>query len=84
MFGVVEKMENGNRPLVVVVLPDGTEKALRVEAVPRYNNLNFFDSNGKPVKREELKKDQGLTEALETDKSRSRSRNRAQENSLNI
>lgn len=54
------RIENGNRPLVTVVLPDGSEKALRIEAVPRYNNLIFFEQNGKPVKREELKKEQGV------------------------
>jgi len=55
---LVERIENGNRPLVTVVLPDGSEKALRIEAVPRYNNQIFFEINGKPVKREELKKEQ--------------------------
>lgn len=79
---LVEKLENGNKPVVTVVLPDGSDKALRIEAVPRYNNLNFFEINGKPVKREELKKEQGLEQAAE--KSKSKDRNKQQENSLSM
>ncbi|KRT15952.1 hypothetical protein ASU31_10610 [Pedobacter ginsenosidimutans] len=77
---LVEKLENGNRPLVTVVLPNGQEKALRMEAVPRYNNLNFFEIGGKPVKREELKKDQGLNQENGKGKSRSKEKNKQQEN----
>jgi len=55
-----------------------------MEAVPRYNNLNFFEIGGKPVKREELKKDQGLNQENGKGKSRSKEKNKQQENTLSM
>ncbi|SDD67101.1 hypothetical protein [Pedobacter soli] len=84
LAGLVEKLENGNKPLVTVVYSDGEEKALRIEAVPRYNNLNFYEINGKPVKREELKKEQAQDQATGKDKSKSKEKNKQQENSMSM
>jgi len=58
-------MQNGNKPVVTVVSPaNGTALKRRIEAVPRYTNLNFFELGGKPLKREELQKDQGKESSL--------------------
>ena len=49
---IVTEMQNGNKPVVTVVSPaNGAELKLRIEAVPRYTNLNFFELGGKPLKR---------------------------------
>lgn len=81
---LVERIENGNRPLVTVVLPDGSEKALRIEAVPRYNNLNFFEQNGKPVKREELKKEQGVALDKAQDKAKVKEKSKDKSSELSM
>ncbi|WP_259070341.1 hypothetical protein HDF24_14640 [Mucilaginibacter sp. X4EP1] len=48
-----ESLKNGNRPLVTTV-QEGKEVKLRIEAVPRYGKINFFQENGKPEKREQF------------------------------
>ena len=83
LANLVEKLENGNKPLVTVAMPDGGEMKLRIEAMPRYNNLNFFETGGKPVKREELKKEQAMDE-LEKSQGKSREKGKSQENSLSM
>jgi len=81
-------IQNGNKPVVTVLGPDGEEKRLRIEAVPRYTNLNFFELNGKLVKREELKKEQGseldLGQGTGKDKSQKKEKDKQQENSLSM
>ncbi|MES2458248.1 MAG: hypothetical protein V4594_22005 [Bacteroidota bacterium] len=48
-----ESLKNGNRPLITTV-KDGQEVKLRIEAVPRYGQVNMFQENGKPEKREQF------------------------------
>lgn len=48
-----ESLKNGNRPLITV-LKDGQETKLRIEAVPRYGQVNLFQENGRPEKREQF------------------------------
>jgi len=81
---LVDALQNGNRPLVTVGLPDGGEKRLMVEAVPRYTNLNFFETNGRPVKREELKKDLAVDMAVGQEKGKAKGKDKAQENELSL
>jgi hypothetical protein len=66
-----EKLEaslrEGNRPLVTTI-KDGQETKLYVEAVPRFGQLNFFQENGKPEKREQFLKEQPKDQVLNLDK----------------
>lgn len=50
-----ESLKNGNRP-VITTIKDGQEVKLRMEAVPRYGQVNLFQENGKPEKREQFQK----------------------------
>lgn len=50
-----ESLKNGNRPLITTT-KDGQEVKLRIEAVPRYGQVNLFQENGKPEKREQFQK----------------------------
>jgi hypothetical protein len=54
---LVAELKNGNRPVVTVEGKDGKDVKLRIEAVPRYGNLNFYQvNNGAPEKREDFLK----------------------------
>jgi hypothetical protein len=54
---LVADLKNGNRPVVTVEGKDGKDIKLRIEAVPRYGNLNFYQvNNGAPEKREDFLK----------------------------
>lgn len=54
---LITDLKNGNRPLVTVEGTDGKDVKLRIEAVPRYGNLNFYQPGNKaPEKREQFLK----------------------------
>ncbi|WP_374949355.1 hypothetical protein [Mucilaginibacter sp.] len=55
--GLIQQLQNGNRPVVTVTGADGQEQKLHLEAMPRYTNLNFYQANGKPEKREQFLKE---------------------------
>lgn len=69
---LVADLQNGHKPMVSVTGLDGEEKKLRIEAMPRYTNINFFELNGKPAKREEYRKDQSLDKGIGKYKSKSK------------
>jgi hypothetical protein len=52
---LMESLRNGNRPVITAV-KDGEEVRLHIEAVPRYSQVNFYQQNGKPEKREQFEK----------------------------
>jgi len=52
---LIAELKNGNRPLITAV-KDGEEMKLHLEAVPRYSQVNFYQENGKPEKREQFEK----------------------------
>jgi hypothetical protein len=66
-----EKLEaslrNGNRPLITTE-KDGQEIKLHLEAVPRYSQLNMYQENGKPEKREQFLKEPLRENVLQMDK----------------
>lgn len=37
---------------------DGKDNKMRIEAVPRYGNVNFFELSGKSLKRKDFQKEQ--------------------------
>jgi hypothetical protein len=53
---LLEKLKDGERAVVTIVLPGAEAQKLFVEPVPRYGNINFYDLNGKPQIREKLVK----------------------------
>lgn len=79
---LVTDIQNGNRPVVTVTGLDGEDKKLRVEAVPRYTNLNFFELNGKPVKREDYQKEQDLGKDMGKSKTKEKNKEESQELTL--
>jgi hypothetical protein len=81
---LVERLENGFKPVVSVMGKDGQEKSLRIEAVPRFGNLNFFELSGKPVKREEFRKEVEAGQDLGKDKSRGKDKNKGQDNEMSM
>ena len=66
---IMASIENGNRPLVTTI-KDGEEVKLHVEAAPRYRQINFFQENGKPEKREQFLKEPKLDQTLQLNKGR--------------
>lgn len=64
-----ESLKNGNRPLITVV-KDGQEIKLRIEAVPRYSQINLYAENGKPEKREQFLKEPALSTSFSKDKTK--------------
>lgn len=54
-----ESLKNGNRPMITTQ-KDGQDVKLRIEAVPRYSQINMYAENGKPEKREQFLKELDL------------------------
>jgi len=52
---LIAELKKGNRPLITTV-KDGQEIKLHLEAVPRYSQVNFYQENGKPERREQFEK----------------------------
>jgi hypothetical protein len=66
---LLKSIENGNRPLVTTV-QNGQEVKLHLEAAPRFRQVNFFQENGKPEKREQFLKEPKLDRNLQMNKER--------------
>jgi hypothetical protein len=64
---LMASIENGNRPLVTTV-KDGEEIKLHIEAAPRFRQINFFQENGKPEKREQFLKEPKLDQTSQLNK----------------
>lgn len=75
--GLMESMRNGNR-VQVSVERDGNQEKLFIEPAVRYSQINFFDKDGKSVKREEfkVKKDEGLMQGNGKEKSKAKSKSK--------
>lgn len=65
---LTKSIENGNRPQVTLIR-DGQETGLFIEAAPRYRQLNFFQENGKPEKREQFLKEPAQDQKIALNKS---------------
>ena len=79
---IITELKDGNRPVVTVEGKDGKDVSMRIEAVPRYGNINFFQLNGKPEKREELLKEQKQEQSLTKGNSKKKDLAESQEMSL--
>lgn len=54
---IIEKLKDGHRPVVTVKNAEGVEQQMRIEAMPRYGNFNFYKMDGKMEKREQFQKE---------------------------
>lgn len=69
------ELKDGNRPVVTAEGKDGKDMKVRIEAVPRYGNLNFYQvNNGAPEKREDFLK----TPKQEKDQSKGKDKEKSQ------
>ncbi|SHL97052.1 hypothetical protein [Mucilaginibacter sp. OK098] len=66
---LIAELKNGNRPMITTV-KDGEELKLHLEAVPRYSQVNFYQENGKPEKREQFETAVAKAEKLAMSKSK--------------
>ena len=68
-----ETLKNGNRPQITTV-KDGQEIKLRIEAIPRYGQMNFFAENGKPEKREQFLKEPKIEQTMNQSKGKDKAK----------
>lgn len=54
---VIASLKDGHRPVVTVKDEQGQEQKMRIEAMPRYGNYNFYTMDGKLEKREQFMKE---------------------------
>lgn len=73
---LVAELEKGNRVSVTVIGTDGEDRKLKLEAVPKYGNVNFFEQNGKPQKREDFLKQPQVEKSLVNEKSKEKDKNK--------
>jgi hypothetical protein len=66
---LIAELKNGNRPMITTV-KEGEEVKLHLEAVPRYSQVNFYQENGKPEKREQFETAAAKAEKLAMSKSK--------------
>ncbi|MET0570446.1 MAG: hypothetical protein ABWZ79_03380 [Pedobacter agri] len=77
MESLMESIRNWNR-VQVSVERDGKQEKLFIEPAVRYSQINFFDKDGKSVKREEfkVKKEEGLMHSNGKEKSKVKSKSK--------
>ena len=80
---ILLSLKNGNRPLITT-MKDGQEVKLRIEAVPRYGQINMFAENGKPEKREQFLKETQLEKSTVQGKSRSKDKELSESQGMGI
>lgn len=78
LAAVIAGMKDGNRPIVTVEGVDGKDNKMRIEAVPRYGNVNFFELSGKPLKREDFQKEQKFDMNIGKEKGQSKNKEMAE------
>jgi len=81
---IIEHMKNGHTVEVTLVGSNGQDKALRIEAVPRYGNINLSEPNGKPIKREEYQKEQNIDREMNKIRPKARTKDQHQGQEMNI
>ena len=57
---------------------------MHIEAVPKYSNINFFELNGKPEKREDYAKSESLDKGADNDKSKDKQKSKVNSNELSL
>lgn len=77
-----ESIRQGNRPLVTVT-KDGEEMKVHLEAAPRFSQLNMYQENGKPEKREQFLKPE-LNQTQQIGKGREQAKEQQQEHGMSV
>lgn len=80
---LLNSLQNGNWPLITTI-KDGQEVKLRIEAVPRYGQVNMFAENGKPEKREQFLKEPKLEQSPVQNKSKSKDKELSESQGMGI
>jgi hypothetical protein len=70
-------LKNGDRPEVTIE-KDGSNVKLLIEAVPRYSQINVFNLEGKPEKREQFLREPVQVKALESGKAEEKAETQSQ------
>lgn len=70
-------LKNGDRATVSIE-KDGSLLSLKIEAVPRYSQINVFNMEGKSEKREQFLKEQPIEKTLDKSNAKSKSVNQEQ------
>lgn len=81
---VIDELKDGNKPYIKVIDQEGNELPLRVEAVPRYTNLNFQQLNGRMEKREQFQKVAAPELGKDGNKAKSTEKKKGQSQEMNI
>lgn len=79
---VIAQLKDGHRPQVTVMDTEGNVQQLRIEAMPRYGNLNFYKLDGKMEKREQFQKQNVF--ANENDKGKGKDKKAEQQQGLSV
>lgn len=81
---LVSELQNGNRVAITAMGPDGEHKQLRLEAVPKYSNVNFSDKDGKPYKREDYLAPEQLEKGKDVEKGKDKEKSKESSAELSI
>jgi len=76
-------LKNGNRPMITTI-KDGQEVKMFVEAVPRYSQINLYQENGKPEKREQFLKEPKIDQALNLGKGQNKNKEMAESQGMGV
>jgi hypothetical protein len=76
-------LKNGNRPMITTI-KDGQEVKMFIEAVPRYSQINLYQENGKPEKREQFLKEPKIDQSLNQGKGQSKDKEMAESQGMGI
>ena len=60
---IISQLKDGHRPVVTVKDAEGVEQQMRIEAMPRYGNYNFYKMDGKMEKREQFQREPIFSQA---------------------
>jgi len=74
---LIESLQSGNRPMITTV-KQGEEVKMLIEAVPRYSQVNLYQENGKPEKREQFLKEQLQEQTLQIGKGKGKEKEQEQ------
>lgn len=81
---LVAELQNGNKVAITAMGPDGEHKQLRLEAVPKYSNINFSDKDGRPHKREDYLAPEHLDKGKDVEKGKDKEKSKESNAELSI
>jgi hypothetical protein len=76
-------LKNGNRPMITTVKV-GQKIKMFIEAVPRYSQVNFYQENGKPEKREQFLKEPKIEQSLNLGKGQNKGKEMTESQGMSV